>query len=107
RRLAAAAAASALLGVATPASAASQPAPTSPRDRATDQQGTAAVSELPGLVLMSDYPGADDTARMRAALSAVAAMSPGRRPAILVPPGTMWNTGTSPFQLFDGCQIIG
>lgn len=89
------------LGVGTAAAAAVTAALVRPAPAA------AAATELPGVVLMSDYAGADDTEKMRNALTAVAATSQGRRPAIMVPPGTTWATGTSPFQLFDGCQIVG
>lgn len=67
----------------------------------------AAAAGWPGTVLLSSFAGADSTAKLRAALTYVAAQSDGRKPAIILPPGTVLAPGSTPFMLFNGAAILG
>lgn len=61
----------------------------------------------PGYTSLNEYAGADATARLRTALSVAAAASDGRKPTIVLPPGTVLAPGTTPFRMFNGASLVG
>lgn len=71
--------------------------------------GGSVGSAWPGYVSLRDpiFTGANDTERMRNALTVLAADTAGRRRVLILPPGTELAPGTSPFKAFSGLSIVG